>query len=116
MLGCINEICPIVVDFSLCAFNQRNKKANQYTSYSRGDSVTWRPAVGTPNTFQYKRPTRKPRRFQLGITASENNLKPCDICKKTNHGTNECFFRKQNFNGRCHLCGEIGHKKADHFQ
>ena len=43
MLGCINEICHIVVDFNLCAFQQRNKKARHQNAYSRGDSVTLRP-------------------------------------------------------------------------
>ena len=122
MLGCINEICHIVVDFNLCAFHQRNKKARHQNAYSRGDSVTWRPNVRTPDSFQYKRHTRKPRRFQPGIqidiTGSKingNNYIQCAICKKSNHETSACYFRKQNFNGQCHLCGETGHKKSDHY-
>ena len=122
MMGCINEICHIVTDFNTCAFRQQNIKARQSNSMSRGDSVAWKPSVRAPNTLEYQRHRRKPMGFQPGFqtdttrrNTSANNLVPCEVCKKSNHVTSECFFRKQNFNGRCHLCGETGHKKADHF-
>jgi hypothetical protein len=41
----------------------------------------------------------------------------CQICKKNNHKTSDCFFRNKGtahrINGACFYCGKVGHRKSD---
>ena len=115
MLGGINEVHHIVDDFKTCTFYQRGRnQQHQFKSYTERDSTRWRPInrQTTPQGFQQVPRSRRPRRYLTDDQYNAGNMM-CVYCKKTNHASNECYFRKTKFNGHCFDCAQIGHKKLN---
>ena len=89
--------------------NTRERTTSRTRPSSQQNSFTYKTNISTARrNTQYI----KPQNYTSSNSANINTrqLKPCPICKRNNHRTSDCYYKKPN---GCYKCGQSDHHIHD---